>query len=174
MGKPAAFSLGDAKEHDDAAARHMEAAVRCRDQGETQRAVLEVKYAMLERQLAQLARDKAKLETKARESALPAPPFSAPEQPGPQGAVEVMYRDGRWHVDVHGEPEASSVHEFRIAAIAVAHENARQARGELVIRGRNGTPREHVSYEDDPVQQRVIHREPMLWRARITARLERS
>jgi len=174
MGKHAAFSLGDAREHDDAAVRHMEAAVRCRDQGEAQRAVLEVKYAMLERQLAQLARDKAKLEAKGRKSTLTATASSAPEQVRTHGAVEVTYRDGRWHVDVHGDPDAGSVHEFRIAAIAVAHENARQARGELVIRGRDGTPREHVSYEDDPVQQRVIHREPMLRRARITARFERS
>ena len=165
MGKPAAFSLGDAKEHDKAAARHMEAAVRCRDQGEAQRAVLEVKYAMLERQLAQLAREKQKLETKAHVSALPTPGFSAPRQPGTQGAVEVTYRDGRWHVDVHDEPEASSVHEFRIAAIAVAHEDARRARGELVIRGHDGTPREHVSYRDDPVRQRVIYRRPELRRA---------
>ena len=165
MRKPAAFELGDAKAHEDAAARHMEAAVRCRDQGEVQRAVLEVKYAMLERQLAQLARDKAKLEMRTRKKALPIPTVSAPAHPGKQRVVEVMYRDGRWHVDVHGEPEASSVHEFRIAAIAIAYEDARRARGELVIRGHDGTPREHVSYRDDPVRQRVIYRRPELRRA---------
>ena len=172
MGKSAAVSLRDANEHEEAAARHMGAAVRCRDGGQVQRAVLEVKYAMLERQLAQLEREKAKLET--GNSTLAAETFSAPEQAGTHGAVEVMYRDSHWHVGVHDQPEASSVHEFRIVAIVIAHEKARRARGELVIRGRDGTPREHVSYCDDPVQHRVIYRRPELRRARIAARLERS
>ena len=163
MGKSAAVSLRDAIEHDEAAALHMKAAVRCRDEGQAQRAVLEVKYAMLERQLAQLEREKAKLQTRTRRSTLATAAASAPEHRAREGvAVEVMYRDGRWHVDVHGEPEASSIHDFRIAAIAVAHENARHARGDLMIRGRDGTPREHVSYRDDPVQQRVLYRRPEL------------
>ena len=174
MSKAAAVSLRDAIEHDEAAALHMKAAVRCRDQGQVQRAVLEVKYAMLERRLAQLERERAGLETRLDESTLAAATFPAPEQAGTQGAVEVTYKEDRWHVDVHGEPDASSTHEFRIAAIVVAHENARRARGELMIRGRDGTPREHVSYADDPVQLRVLYRRPELRGARIAARLGRS
>ena len=165
MGRPAAVSLRDAKEHDEAAARHMEAAVRCRDEGQVQRAVLEVKYAMLERQLARLERDKAKLETAKGES-VPAPAaFSAPEPAGTDGAVDVAYRDGRWHVEVHGEPETRSIHEFRIAAIVVAHENARRARSELVIRGRDGAPRERFSYSDDQNEDAATHGQPEVRRA---------
>ena len=165
MGKRAAVSLGDAKEHDEAAARHMDAAVGWRDRGQVRRAVLEVKYAMLERQLAELEREKAKLETRAGKSSVAAATFSAPEQRETQGAVEVVYRDGRWHVDVFGEPEASSVYEFRVEAIVVAHENARRARGELVIRGRDGAPREHVSYSDEPQEHVAAFGQPQLRRA---------
>jgi hypothetical protein len=50
----------------------------------------------------------------------------------------------------HGEPEADSIHQSRIAAIVVAHETARREKRDLVIRGRGGALREHVSYRDEP------------------------
>ena len=82
-----------------------------------------------------------------------------------KGAVEVIHADGLWRVVWDGDPDADSTHESRITAIVVAHERAREARCELVIRTRDGTTREHVTYRDDPTEQRVIYREPRLRRA---------
>ena len=151
----------------------MKAAVLWRDIGEVQRAVLEVKFAMVERQHAQLERDRASLEK------APDPPAGGSRAAGEvasvpaavprrhplttKGAVELLYADDRWHVVWDGEPEADSVHQFRIAGFVVAHDRARRARCDLVIRGRDGTTREHVSYRD-PVRQRVLYRRPPVLR----------
>jgi hypothetical protein len=164
----------DASAHDDAADFHMKAAVLWRDIGQVQRAVLEVKFAMAERRLAQLERDRARLETAPDDSA------GAPRGEGEvsnmtaaapdaqttttKGAVEVLCLQGRWHVVWDGEPEGDSVHQFRITAVVVAHERARKAQCDLVIRGRDGTTREHLSYHD-PVRQRIVYRRPELRRA---------
>ena len=80
-----------------------------------------------------------------------------------KGVVEVLYAEDRWHVVWDGDPEADSVHQFRIAAVVVAHERARRARCDLVIRGRDGATREHVSYHD-PVRQRLLYRRPPVLR----------
>jgi hypothetical protein len=166
--------LRDAFAHDDAADRHMKAAELWRDIGQVQRAVLEVKFAMAERQLAQLERDRATLET-VSDGAVGSPAIaevsyataaSPHEHTGTtEGAVEVLYADDRWHVVWDGEPGSDSVHQFRIAAVVVAHERARRARCDLLIRGRDGDTREHVSYRDDPIRQRILYRRPELRRA---------
>ena len=168
----AAIRLRDACAHDEAADRHMQAAVLWRDLGQPQQAILEVKCAMAERQLAQLERDRAKLEER-RQHAAAKPPAARRTVPAiahehrttTKGAVEVIHADGLWRVVWDGDPDADSTHESRITAIVVAHERAREARCELVIQTRDGTTREHVSYRDDPTEQRVIYREPRLRRA---------
>jgi hypothetical protein len=151
--------LLSASAHEEAADRHMEEALRLRDQGRAQRAVLEVKHAMLERQLAELARARAALADHDVVAASPAagrlatasasPAERETTSPGTQGDVHVVYRDNQWHVEIDGpEPQTFSSHQFRIAAVVVAHETARTTRRDLVIRRRDGSVRELVSYRD--------------------------
>jgi hypothetical protein len=160
----AAIRLRTASVHEERAARHMQAAVRWRDEGEVQRAVLEVRYAMVERRLAELERDRRRLESG------PAGRLPAANRPARghattvKGAVEVVYDGDRWHVLVDGDTDASSTHEFRIAAVVVAHETARCAGRDLVVRGRDGAPREHVRYGSDPRRPPVTYRQPELRR----------
>jgi uncharacterized protein DUF2188 len=128
---------------------------------------------MAERRLAHLERDRAALATVADGPAVSPPAVSevpyatAPSPHGhtltTKGAVEVLYADGGWHVVWDEEPESGSVHQFRIAAVVVAHEKARRARCDLVIQGRDGTVREHLSYRD-PVRQRLLYRRPAVLR----------
>lgn len=152
----------------------MKAAVFWRDIGQVQRAVLEVKFAMAERRLAQLERDLATLKTgpdgPAGNSQIAVTEDSSVNRvPAGQqtittkGAVEVLYADVGWHVVWDGEPDPDSVHQFRITAVVVAHEKARRARCDLVIQGRDGTVREHLSYRD-PVRQRLLYRRPAVLR----------
>ena len=168
--------LRDACAHDEAADRHMKAAVLWRDLGQIQRAVLEVKFAMVERHHAQLERERATLETlrdqapAGRSEAVREVERRRAAEPRDRavttkGAVEVVYGVDGWHVLWDGEPESDSVHPFRLEAVVVAHDRAQRARCELVIRGWSGATREHVSYRDDPIDQRVLYRPPELRRA---------
>lgn len=176
MNDRAAVRFRDASAHDAAADRHMKTAVLWRDLGQARRAVLEVRFAMAERQLAQLERDRATLESAHDRASVGSSrvegagtnvPAAVPREPTVtlKGAVEVVYAEDRWRVMWDGEPDANSTHQFRIAAIVVAHERARTARCDLLIRGRDGATREHVSYRDDPVRQRILYRRPELRRA---------
>lgn len=166
----------DASAHDDAADRHMKAAVLWRDIGQAQRALLEVRFAMAERQLAQLERDRRILESAPDRAPVGSSRITAKVTSAPaavpresavttKGAVEVVYADDRWHVLWDGQPAADSAHQFWIEAVVVAHERARTARCDLIVRGRDGTTREHVSYRDDPIRQRILYRRPELRRA---------
>ena len=169
----AAGRLRVAGAHDDAADRHMKAAVFWRDIGQVQRAVLEVKFAIAERRLAQLERDRAALEMGpdgpagsaqvVGEDSNGTPAGARQHTVTTKGAVEVLFADDRWHVVWDGEIESDSVHQFRLAAVVVAHERARKAGCDLVIQGRDGTIREHVSYQDS-VRRGVPYRWPPVLR----------
>jgi len=69
--------------------------------------------------------------------------------------VHVVSRsDGGWSVRKTGESRASRVFNSRSDAISFARGMAKNARGEIVIHGRDGRIRDRDSYGNDPCPPR--------------------
>jgi hypothetical protein len=69
----------------------------------------------------------------------------------PQGDIETVHHDGKWHNKVEGEAGSSATsHDTKDEAVRAGRDMARRAKVEHIIKKKDGTIAERNTYGADP------------------------